>query len=196
MGVSHPKAPWVPILLRSAIAAVYGAVTIFWQEPTVAVLAVAGGIYLVLTGVSVWRMSALAKTCGVALVPAALLAAAAVYAVVGVLVAVVQSVQVFAYAAGAALVFGGVVELVLWFRARKLFVPARDWLITGVVGIGAGVLLPVFLALPDGSHAQALLGVSGGAAVITAVILAISGLGLRHDASLSRDSMEASKAVN
>ncbi|MBD8042475.1 hypothetical protein H9638_01485 [Arthrobacter sp. Sa2BUA2] len=196
MGVSHPKAPWIPILLRSVIAAVYGAVTIFWQEPTVAVLALAGGIYLVLTGVSVWRMSALAKGCGVALVPAALLAAAAVYAVAGVLVAVVQSAEVFAYTAGAALLIGGVIELVLWFRARKQFVPARDWLITGVVGIGAGVLMPVFLTLPEGSHVQALLGVSGGAAVITAVILAISGLGLRHDASLARDSEEASKAVN
>lgn len=196
MGVSHPKAPWVPILLRSVIAAVYGAVTIFWQEPTVAVLALAGGIYLVLTGVSVWRMSALAKASGAAGVPSALLAAAAVYAVAGVLVAVVQSVEVFAYTAGAALLIGGAVELVLWFRARKQFVPARDWLITGVVGIGAAVLMPVFLALPEAGHVQALLGVSGGAAIITAVILAISGLGLRHDASLARDSGEASKAVN
>ncbi|UPO76556.1 MULTISPECIES: hypothetical protein [Arthrobacter] len=196
MGVSHPKAPWVPILLRSVIAAVYGAVSIFWQEPTVAVLALAGGVYLVLTGVSVWRMSALAKASGAAMVPAALLAAAAVYAVAGVLVAVIQSAEVFAFTAGAALLIGGAIELVLWFRARKLFVPARDWLITGVVGIGAGVLMPVFLGLPEAGHVQALIGVSGGAAIITAVILAISGLGLRHDASLARDSEEASKAVN
>lgn len=196
MGASHPKAPWVPILLRSVIAAVYGAVSIFWQEPTVAVLALAGGVYLVLTGVSVWRMSALAKASGAAMVPAALLAAAAVYAVAGVLVAVIQSAEVFAFTAGAALLIGGAIELVLWFRARKLFVPARDWLITGVVGIGAGVLMPVFLGLPEAGHVQALIGVSGGAAIITAVILAISGLGLRHDASLARDSEEASKAVN
>lgn len=196
MGVSHPKAPWVPILLRSVIAAVYGALTIFWQEPTTAVLALAGGIYLVLTGVSVWRMSVLARDSQVPAVPAALLAAAAIYAVAGVIVAVFQSIGVFAYVAGAALLIGGAIELTFWFRARKLFVPARDWLITGVVGIGAGILLPVFLALPAGGHVQALLGVSGGAAVITAVILAISGLGLRHDASLARDSKDAPQAVN
>ena len=196
MGVSHPKAPWIPILLRSVIAAVYGALTIFWQEPTLSVLAAAGGIYLVLTGVSVWRMAVLARASQVPAVPAALLAAAAIYAVAGVVVGVFQSVGIFAYVAGAALLVGGAIELVFWFRARKLFVPARDWLITGVVGIGAGVLLPVFLALPAGSQAHALLGVSGGAAVITAVILAISGLGLRHDASLTRDSMEAPQALN
>jgi len=196
VGVSHPKAPWIPILLRSVIAAVYGALTIFWQEPTLPVLAAAGGIYLVLTGVSVWRMAALARASQVPAVPAALLAAAAIYAAAGVIVAVFQSNEVFAYVAAAALLIGGAIELVFWYRARKLFVPARDWLITGVVGIGAGVLLPVFLALPEGSQVQALLGVSGGAAVITAVILAISGLGLRHDASLTRDSKEASQALN
>lgn len=196
MGVSHPKAPWVPILLRSVIAAVYGAVTIFWQEPTVSVLALAGGAYLLLSGVSIWRMSVLAAASRVPGVPASLLTAAAVLAVAGITVAVVQSAAVFAGVAGAAMIIGGAVELVNWFRVRKQFVPARDWLITGVVAIGAGVLLPVLLTLPQGSHVQAMLGVSGGAAIITAVILAISGLGLRHDASLAREGTEAAQAVN
>ena len=196
MGAPHPKAPWVPILLRSAIAAVYGGVTIFWQEPTLSVLAFAGGLYFVLTGVSVWRMSTLARSCGTPQVPGALLASAAVYAAAGVIVAVAQSTTVFAYVGGAALLVGGLIEFAFWFRVRKSFTPARDWLITGAAAIGAAALMPAFLALTESSHVRALLGVSGGSAVIIAVVLAISGLGLRHDASLAPESNEASKAVN
>ncbi|KPN16487.1 MULTISPECIES: hypothetical protein [Arthrobacter] len=196
MGAPHPKAPWVPILLRSAIAAVYGGVTIFWQEPTLSVLALAGGLYLLLTGVSLWRMSALARSCNVPQVPAALLVSAAVYAVAGVVTAVVQSATVFAFVAGAALLVGGLIEFAFWFRVRKAFTPARDWLITGAAAIGAAVLMPVFLSLAESSHIRALLGVSGGSAVIIAVVLAISGLGLRHDASLAPESKDARQAVN
>lgn len=196
MGASHPKAPWVPILLRSAIAAVYGGVTIFWQEPTLSVLALAGGLYFILTGVSLWRMSVLARSCRTPQVPAALLGAAALYAVAGVVVAAVQSAAVFAYVGGAALLVGGLIEFLFWFRVRKTFTPARDWLITGAAAMGAAVLMPAFLALAESSHVRALLGVSGGAAVIIAVVLAISGLGLRHDASLAPESNDASKAVN
>ena len=196
MGAPHPKAPWVPILLRSVIAAVYGGITIFWQDPTLAVLAVAGGAYLLLTGVSLWRMSSLARSCNIPPLPAALLVSALVYAAAGVVVAAVQSTTVFAWVAGAALLVGGLIEFAFWFRARKQFVPARDWLITGVISIGAAVLLPVFLSLPEGGHIRAMLGVSGGAAVMVAVVLAISGLGLRHDASLAPESKEPAQAVN
>lgn len=196
MGAPHPKAPWVPILLRSAIAAVYGGLTIFWQEPTLSVLAFAGGLYFVLTGVSLWRMSALARSCRVPQVPGALLVAAALYAVAGVVVALAQSTTVFAYVGGAALLVGGLIEFAFWFRVRKDFTPARDWLITGAAAIGAAALMPAFLALAESSHVRALLGVSGGSAVIIAVVLAISGLGLRHDASLAPESGEPSKAVN
>ncbi|GAA1907173.1 hypothetical protein GCM10009688_08970 [Arthrobacter gandavensis] len=196
MGAPHPKAPWVPILLRSAIAAVYGGVTIFWQEPTLSVLAFAGGLYFVLTGVSLWRMSALARSCQVPQVPGALLVSAALYTVAGVVVALAQSTTVFAYVGGAALLVGGLIEFAFWFRVRRDFTPARDWLITGAAAIGAAALMPAFLALAESSHVRALLGVSGGSAVIIAVVLAISGLGLRHDASLAPESSEASKAVN
>lgn len=196
MGAPHPKAPWVPILLRSAIAAVYGGMTIFWQEPTMSVLAFAGGLYFVLTGLSIWRMSALARSCGIPQVPGALLVSAGVYAAAGIAVAVAQSTLVFAYVGGAALLIGGLIEFAFWFRARKGFTPARDWLITGAAAIGAAALMPAFLTLAESSHVRALMGVSGGSAVIIAVVLAISGLGLRHDASLAPESNEASKAVN
>ena len=196
MGAPHPQAPWVPILLRSAIAAAYGGMTIFWQEPTLSVLALAGGLYFVLTGLSIWRMSALARSCGTPQVPGALLASAVVYAAAGIAVAVAQSTLVFAYVGGAALLVGGLIEFAFWFRVRKDFTPARDWLITGAAAIGAAALMPAFLALAESSHVRALLGVSGGSAVIIAVVLAISGLGLRHDASLAPEISDASKAVN
>lgn len=189
MGVDNPGAPWAPILVRSAVAAVYGALTVFWQEPGEGVLTVAGGLFLLLTG------AAMAVTAAAAgrrrpLKPL-LLAESVIYAAAAIAVLLVGNTEAFCFAAAAALIIAGALELALWRRFRTDFLPARDWLITGGVSVGTGILLPVFLEL--GAHAQ--LGVSGGGAIIIAVILAISGFGARHDAR-SSGSVGGTKAVN
>lgn len=71
----------------------------------------------------------------------------------------------------------GVFELVQGFRQRGRQVLARDWIISGVVGIGTAAALPFFISL--GAHA--LLGVAGGGAIISGVLWVLSGLSLRHD---------------
>ncbi|MBO0896969.1 MULTISPECIES: hypothetical protein [Arthrobacter] len=180
MGDSNHGTPWVPILLRSATAAAFAILTVFWQSPGVGVLSVAGGLYLLLTGVSVWRMAVLAGTSGEPRIRSLQLLEAAGYALAGLAVLALRSVEAFLAAAGLALVVGGVVELYLWAKSRKTFLPARDWLITGAVSLGTALILAVVQLMGLGAHA--MLGVTGGSAIIIAVMLATSGLGARWDA--------------
>lgn len=180
MGESKPVAPWTPVLLRSAAAAAFGLLSVFWRAQDTTFVSIAGGLYLLVTGVAVLRTAAVAGAEQVSGLRAGLRVEAAVYALAGILLIALRDNWVFALAGGAALLIGGVVELWFWGRARRRFLPARDWLITGVASAGAAVLLPVMLLMD--LDARALMGVSGGSAVIIAVILATSGLGARHDA--------------
>ena len=71
------------------------------------------------------------------------------------------------------------IELLCGIRNRGRHVLARDWLASGVIGIGTAVaILPFFISL--GAHA--LLGVAGGGAIIAGVLWVLSALTLRHDA--------------
>ncbi|MCC3268795.1 hypothetical protein MUG94_16905 [Arthrobacter gengyunqii] len=193
VGDSNHGTPWVPILLRSATAAAFGILTVFWQSPGVGVLSVAGGLYLLLTAVSVWRMAVLAGTDGEQRIRSLQLLEAAAYALAGIAVLALRSVEGFLVAAGLALVVGGAVELYLWTTSRKTFLPARDWLITGVVSLGTAVILLAVQLMDLGAHA--MLGVTGGSAIIIAVMLATSGLGARWDARSQGSQSRPSPAV-
>lgn len=176
---AQAAAYWQPTLFRAAVAAVFGAVSIFWQEPAQGPASLAVGAFLLLTGVSIWL---LARRPEAAPQRRLLGAAAAVLAVAGALVAFFPTPAALAWLAAAGLVLSGAVELLLWWRSRTQetarSVLAKDWLITGAVAVGFGAALPFFA--PLGAHA--LLGVAGGAAIITAVVLFIAALSYRHDA--------------
>ena len=60
----------------------------------------------------------------------------------------------------------GALELLCGIRNRGRHLLARDWIASGVIGLGA----------------HALLGVAGGGAIISGVLWILSGLTLRHDA--------------
>ena len=192
MGDSNHGTPWVPILLRSATAAAFGILTVFWQSPGVGVLSVAGGLYLLLTAVSVWRMAVLAGTSNEPRIRSLQLLEAVVYALGGIAVLALRSVESFLAGAGLALVVGGAVELYFWTTSRKTFLPARDWLITGVVSLGTALILAIVQLMGLGAHA--MLGVTGGSAIIIAVMLATSGLGARWDAR-SKDGQARSSSA-
>ncbi|MCC3275559.1 MULTISPECIES: DUF308 domain-containing protein [unclassified Arthrobacter] len=188
MAASHPVAPWGPMLVRAAVAAVYGVLTIFWQDPTEPVLAYAGGAYLLLSGAALLPM--LSASRGHGTMRPFLLVEAAAYVLAGAATLIFASAEAFRPAAAAALILGGVIEIVLWVRHRRTFLPARDWLITGAAALVSGLLVPLVYDL----GVRAMLGVTGGAAVVIAVIVAISALGARHDSRVA--AQEQAKAVN
>ncbi|WP_049831263.1 hypothetical protein [Arthrobacter sp. RIT-PI-e] len=167
---------WRPFLARAVISGVFGLVTIFWREPTTAVLAVAGGLYLLFLGAAhLWTHRV------VRMRPGALQFVGGTFlGIAGVATLILVEDGVFAYAGAAALVVAGCADLVRGLAVRG-HAAARDLVTAGVVTAATGVLLPFFERL--GAHA--LLGVTGGGALITAVLLGIAALSLRHDSALS-----------
>ncbi|NKX55648.1 hypothetical protein [Arthrobacter mobilis] len=181
MSASPAAGCWQPVLFRAVVAAAFGALSIFWQEPAQGTAPLAIGAFLLLTAAAVWL---LARRPALAPQRPLLAAAAGVQAAAGVLVPLFPAAC--AWLAAAALVLSGTAELLLWWRNRSRTAAAgalaRDWLVTGAAAAGAGLALP-FLA-PLGAHA--LLGVVGGAAIITAVVLLIAALSYRHDEAAAR----------
>ena len=173
------------MLVRAAVALVFGALTVFWASPSQAGMGWAGGAYLMATGVvllwSVERTGLRPRSA-----PSKMLAGAgAVLTGTGAAVALIPSNLVFGMLAALGLGLAGAAELYLGITGRGRSVLARDWIASGAVALGTAVLLPFFIDL--GPHA--LLGVAGGGAIISGVLWTLAGLTLRHDARA--DSAEA-----
>lgn len=170
---------WKPVLLRAAAALVFGVVTIFWPSPSIEVMGWAGGLYLLATGAATLRgVSATGFPRDSS--PGKLLSAAgSILAGAGFALLLLHSDLLFAVIAALGLGAAGALELWCGLRNRGRHVLARDWIASGVIGLGTAAALPFFTAL--GAHA--LLGVAGGGAIISGVLWILSGLTLRHDAS-------------
>ncbi|BBE24386.1 hypothetical protein MN0502_32690 [Arthrobacter sp. MN05-02] len=169
---------WKPFLARAGVGAVFGLVTVFWREPSTLVMSVAGGLYLLLTGAAyLWTHRLPHRGSRTKLLPdigGGLLLGA------GIASLVFLDDRSFAFAGAVALVVAGGVEVLRGLRARGSAV-ARDLVIVGTVAVVTGALLPLVEHL--GAHA--LLGVTGGGALLTAVVLGIAALSYRHDSALS-----------
>ncbi|WP_138444838.1 hypothetical protein [Sinomonas susongensis] len=175
---------WPPVLGRALAALAFGAVTVFWGQPTTtgAAWVFAGYLWLLLA-VQAWLVRSERPEPGrgsalTALVPYALAACG------GIVIVAVPSLGMLAGTGALALVLVGASDVVRAVLARRgaasgVAPLGRDLPITGVVSLGAGALLPFFAGL--GPHA--LLGVAGGGAIITGVLLAIAALSLRHDSA-------------
>lgn len=177
---------WKPVLTRASVALVFGAVTIFWAEPSVLVLGGAGGLYLVATGLALlWSV----RKTGFRRdeLPGRLLAAGpSIMTGAGVALLFLPGDLMFGVFAALALTVVGAAELYVGIRYRRHPL-GRDWAISGVIGVGTAVALPFFISL--GAHA--LLGVAGGGAIISGVLWMLAGLTLRYDARAV-----SAKAVN
>jgi hypothetical protein len=166
------------VLVRAAVALVFGAVTVFWAAPPEAGMGWAGGIYLLATGVVViWTATKAGLRPGES-AARILSAGGSVLAGAGAAVALIPSSLVFGTIAAVGLGAAGAAELAAGILGRRRSVLARDWIASGVIGLGTALALPFFIGL--GAHA--LLGVAGGGAIISGVLWVLSGLTLRHDA--------------
>lgn len=175
------------MLVRAAVALGFGAVTVFWAAPSTAGMGWAGGIYLLATGVVLlWGVNRTGLRAGSAS-SKVLSAAGAVLTGTGAAVGFMSGNLLFGVLAALGLGLAGAAELYLGITNRGRSVLARDWVASGVVGVGTAGLLPFFIDL--GPHA--LLGVAGGGAIISGVLWMLAGLTLRHDARA-----DSAKAVN
>ena len=163
----------------------FGAVTVFWAAPPEAGMGWAGGLYLLATGVvMIWSVpkTGFSPREGAGRI---LSAGGAVLAGAGAATALIPASLVFGIVAAVGLGVAGAAELFAGVLSRGRSVLARDWIASGVIGLGTGIALPFFIGL--GAHA--LLGVVGGGAIISGVLWVLCGLTLRHDAR--GDSAEA-----
>jgi uncharacterized membrane protein HdeD (DUF308 family) len=176
-GATQQADLWKPVLLRALAALIFGALTIFWPGPSIAVMGWAGGLYLVATGVLMLWGIPLAGFARDRMPGKILSAAGAALAGAGAALALLHGDIVFGVVAAVGLGLAGAVELYCGIRNRGRHVLARDWLASGIIGLGAAATLPFFIGL--GAHA--LLGVAGGGAIISGVLWVLSGLTLRHD---------------
>ncbi|HYH77739.1 MAG TPA: hypothetical protein VD841_09595 [Arthrobacter sp.] len=177
-GTSPQDDLWKPVLLRAVAALVFGAVTIFWATPSVQVMAWAGGTYALATGALI--LWAIPRT-GFRRdnMPGTLLSASgSILAGSGAALLLLHGDLLFGVIAALGLGVAGVTELLCGLRNRGGHVLAKDWMASGVIGIGTAVILPFFVSL--GAHA--LLGVAGGGAIISGVLWVLSALTLKHDA--------------
>lgn len=176
---------WKPLLLRALIAAVFGALTIFWQEPSSLVMAVSGAFYLIGSGVAMYWLRDGIRQSGRSSVDALTLnllrSAGIILTMGGVFIVIFPTPEIFSIVVTVALLPAGAVEIFLGLRHRRTTEIGRDWLITGVVNAATALILPALpLFAPLEPHA--LLGVLGGSAIITAVVLLLAALGYRHEA--------------
>ena len=169
---------WKPVLLRAVLALVFGAVTVFWAAPPVAAMGWTGGLYLLATGlVLMWSVKKTGLPHGHRTAKV-LAAAGAVLTGTGAAVGLLPGNLVFGVIGALGLGLAGAAELYLGTATRRRSVLARDWIASGVIGLGTAAALPFFIDL--GPHA--LLGVAGGGAIISGVLWTLAGLTLRHDA--------------
>ncbi|MDO5619194.1 hypothetical protein [Kocuria sp.] len=177
------KALVAPTLLRAGITLAFAAATIFVTAPSHTVGTWLLALWFVGLGVSIlWteRRSAEHSSLSLGGLEAsqrstgylALLAAAAVVVLGGSLTSLILVVSV-------GLVLVGLPELWIGLTRRKTHPLGRDWLLTGLLAVGSaiGVLLVSHLDV------HAVLGITGGAAIVSGVFLLLAGLTLRHDAS-------------
>lgn len=182
---AHGTVPlWQPVLLRALATLAFGLITVFWGAPGALGLCVLFAAYFLVVAAAqylVLRTFALPLRDTRRLV---VLGASALLAVSGVVVAVSVSAVVAAWLGGAALAVMGAAELFAALHKPAGSAGAKstlrsDWMISGFLGLGTGILLPFFATV--GAHA--LMGVAGGGALLGGALWTLSALTLRHDSA-------------
>ncbi|WP_300342545.1 hypothetical protein [Nesterenkonia sp.] len=165
-----------PAWTRAVITAAFALFTVFSTGETMTLARLALAAFFVLGAAALWEYVKADP------VPAALRAAVSIGAVVwivsGIAAVFAHSAAALAVIAGIGFLAVGAAELIGALKVRGSFVPARDHLILGPVGMltGAGLFAGA------GLDPHGILGISGMGVVIMAVLLLISAAGLSHEA--------------
>lgn len=169
-----------PVFLRSLIAAAFAIPTVFIFSLDFTYLRYGAAALFVLTASQIYdHVKTSDRLVPDASRPAQLprLLAAVVLLLGGVGLLFAASTGFAAVIIGAALVLAGAAELTAWARAKKVFEPARDWLIIGLAEVGTGAALLVANHL----NVHGVLGVLAGGMLINAIFGFITAVGYRLD---------------
>jgi uncharacterized membrane protein HdeD (DUF308 family) len=172
---------FAPTLLRALVALVFGAVTVFWQEPTLPVVAWGVGLYLVLTGAaSVLLQLRLNGNDHVDMGPTRQIPQSygVLYLLGGVFTILGADTPAWLVVYAASIMgLAGLTELALGLKFRTTFPLGRDWTIAGLVTVLAATGLVLVVDLGP----KALFGVVGASAVVIGVTHLLAALTLRHE---------------
>ena len=172
---------FAPTLLRALVALVFGGVTVFWQEPTLPVVAWGVGLYLVLTGAaSVLLQLRLNGNDHVDMGPTRQIPQSygVLYLLGGVFTILGADTPAWLVVYAASIMgLAGLTELALGLKFRTTFPLGRDWTIAGLVTVLAATGLVLVVDLGT----KALFGVVGAAAVVIGVTHLLAALTLRHE---------------
>lgn len=164
-----------PAWVRAGITTIFALLTTFSTQETMTLARVALAAFFILGATAIWDYVKAEA------VPAAMRSSVAMGAAVwifsGLAAVFAASTTALAVVAGAGFLLMGLAEFIGALRVRATFVPARDHLILGVVGMGTGV----GLFLGAGLDPHGILGISGMGVVVMAVLLLISAAGLTHE---------------
>ncbi|WP_051619916.1 hypothetical protein [Haematomicrobium sanguinis] len=176
------SALWTPVLGRGVLAAIFALLPVFLTDLSPQFMGVWAGAFWVLYGFSALPILRRLAGPAVASRPAMGLLAILVCApmlVAGAIIALTGDTVAFAIAGSISLIVSGASEAALGWLTRGAFPLARDWLITGTVTALAGVILPFVTSVGP----RGLLGVSGGAMTIVAVVLILAALTFRFNSA-------------
>lgn len=173
-----------PVLIRAGIALIFGVVSLVAQEPGTGMVNYGIAIYLVFSGSAMWEY--LRRECVPEKLRSPLSMAAAVWMMGAICLVGVQLFDASVMASGivTAVVFGlgGIAEIVAWAKYRKSFVPAKDLIGTGAVGVVTGLGLAATMISRGEITTHQVLGTTGTLAYVIAVVCAVSGIGFYLDA--------------
>ncbi len=172
---------FVPTVVMALVNLVFGLVTVFWQVPTLTGAAIALGLFFIGLGAANFMTSTAVGAFDAEFAPVvqALKSVALLQLAGGVLTMILPHTSLWVIVVGS-LVLGisGVLTMLLGLRGKDALPVDKDWRIAGFVLTVAGALIPVIGDL----GAKAILGVSGGGALIAGIFMMIGALTVRSDA--------------
>lgn len=166
-----------PVLIRAGIALIFGVLSLIIQEPT------AGWVNYSLAGFFAFSGSAMWEYLRRSVIPAGMRSPLSLTAAVWMLGAIsLVGAQLMEFGpaatatiAAAAFGLGGIAEIVAWAAHCKTFIPARDQLLLGAIGLVTGIVLAIEAFSDAGYHF--VFGTSGATGFVIAVIAGVAGMG-------------------
>lgn len=166
-----------PILIRAGIAVIFGISTFFIQEPTSAIVNYGTAIFFIFSGSAMWEYLRRDPVPEAMRNPLSLIAAVwmlAALTLVGIQLGGLPETATWVTIA-VALGLSGLAEL--WaFSWRKVFAPARDHLVAGLVSL---IVAGLLVGLDVDYHR--IFGITGTYGIVVGVLFAITGIGFWLD---------------